>query len=61
MVQNRRSMWPYTQLVRHKEIFIKDFKFIPKEEHLRETTQQIKIFLEKLTPSYTKGKREDDY
>jgi hypothetical protein len=39
-----------------KENFIKDFKFIPKEEHLRETTQQIKSFLENLTPSIQKEK-----
>jgi hypothetical protein len=30
-----------------KEFFIKDFEFIPEDKHLRETTQQIKSFLEK--------------
>jgi hypothetical protein len=45
-----------------KEIFIKDLEFIPEEEHLRETTQQIKIFLEKLTLAIQKekGKMEVD-
>jgi hypothetical protein len=39
-----------------KENFIKDFKFILEEEHLRETTQQIKSFLEKPTPTIQKEK-----
>jgi hypothetical protein len=43
-----------------KENFIKDLKFTPEEEHLREATHQIKIFLEKLTPATQRKKREDD-
>lgn len=39
-----------------KENFIKDFEFISKEEHLKETSQQIKSFLEKPTPAIQKKK-----
>jgi hypothetical protein len=39
-----------------KENFIKYFNFIPKEEHLRETTQQIKRFLEEPTLAIQKEK-----
>jgi hypothetical protein len=39
-----------------KENFVQDFKFTPEEERLREATQQIKIFLEKLMPTMQKEK-----
>jgi hypothetical protein len=41
-----------------KENFIKDFEFTSEEEHLREASQQIKSFLEKLTPSMQKEKEK---
>jgi hypothetical protein len=37
-----------------KENFIKDFEFTPEEEHLREASQQIKIFIENPTLSMQK-------
>jgi len=39
-----------------KENFIEDFKFNPEDENLRETSHQIKIFLEKLTPATQREK-----
>jgi len=59
MVQDQRSMWKYARLVQHRRKFIQYSKFTPEEEHLKEATQQIKSFLEKLNPT-TQGKREDD-
>jgi len=41
-----------------KENFLQDFEFNPEEEHLRDATQQIKIFLEK--PSLVAQKEKEN-